>query len=145
MPEISYQLISEARALSGKDGTRMIEILQQISDQPDAEFVTQLAAQFHFPALAMVQLHSLDPTFDVVSYPEAVKRGCMIVQDGADTALFLFSDPFDQGLRAWAPGMMPPLSSWRLVHHSDLSAYLAQQEHRIRAVDDALLGSDSGR
>lgn len=145
MPDISYQLISEARAQSGKDGTRMIEVLQQLSGLADAEFVAQLAAQFHFPALDMAQLHSLKPAFDVVSYQEAVRRGCMVVQDGVGTTLFLFSDPFDQGLRAWAQGMVTQLVSWRLVHRADLSAYLAQQEHLIRAVDDVLLSSDSGR
>jgi general secretion pathway protein E len=80
-----------------------------------------------------------------VSYQEAVRRRCMVVQDGTDATLFLLSDPFDQSLRAWAQGMMPQLVSWRLVHQADLQAYLAQQEHLIRAVDDALLGSDSGK
>ena len=145
MPDISHQLISEARAQSGKDGTRLIDVLQQLSGLADAEFVAQLASQFHFPALGMAQLHSLKPVFEVVSYQEAVRRRCLVVQNGTDATLFLFSDPFDQGLRAWAQGMMPQLVSWRLVHQADLQAYLAQQEHLIRAVDDALLGSDSGK
>ena len=143
MPNISHQLISEARAQSSKEGTRLIEVLQQLSGLADAEFVAQLAAQFHFSTLDMVQLHSLQPAFDVVSYPETVRRGCMVAQDGAGATLFLFSDPFDQGLRAWAQGMAAKPVSWRLVHHADLSAYLVQQEHLIRAVDDALLSSDS--
>ncbi len=145
MPNISHRLISEARVQVSKDGTRLIEVLQQLSGLADAEFVTQLAAQFHFPAMVMAQLHALKPSFDVVSYPEAARRGCMLVQDEAGDTLFLFSDPFDQGLRAWAQGMLTQPVSWRLVHHADLSVYLAKQEHLIRAVDDALLGSDSGR
>jgi general secretion pathway protein E len=144
MPDISHQLINEARALSIKNGARLIEVLQQLSGMEDAEFTAQLAAKFHFPALDMVQLHALQPDFDMVSYPEAVKRGCVAAQDGADATLFLFSDPFDQGLRAWAQGVLTRNTSWCLVHHSDLSAYLAQQEHLIRAVDDALLGTDAG-
>ena len=145
MRDISHLLISEARAQSGQDGKRLIEVLQHLSGLTDAEFVAQLAAQFHFLSLVMAQLHELKPAFDVVSYPEAVRRGCMVVEDKACGTLFLFSDPFDQGLRAWAQDAMPQLGSWRLVHQSDLQAFLAQQEHLIRAVDEALLGSDSAK
>ena len=56
----------------------------------------------------------------------------------------MFADPFDAGLRAWAQNVVTQFSAWRLVHHSDLHAFLARQEHLIRAVDDALLGADAG-
>ena len=141
MPDITHQLISAARAQSSKDGTRLIEVLQAISGLTDTAFVEQLATQFHYPALSMTQLHTMQPAFDVVSYQEAVKRGCMTVQDATGIALLLFFDPFNQGLRAWAQGVMPQQAVWRLVHHADLAAYLTQQEHLVRAVDDALLGS----
>jgi general secretion pathway protein E len=143
MPDITHQLISTARAQSGKDGTRLIEVLQQMSGLENAAFVEQLAAQFHYPALGMMQLHTMQPAFEVLSYQDAVKRGCMTVQDAEGSFLLVFADPFDQGLRAWAQSIVPVQSAWRLVHHSDLSAFLAQQEHLVRAVDDALLGSGS--
>lgn len=143
MPDISHQLISAARAKSSKDNTRLIEVLQTMSDLSNSAFVEQLAAQFHYPALNMAQIHTCQPAFEVVNYQEAVKRRCMAVQDTSGQTLLLLSDPFDQGLRAWAQSVMPQLSSWRLVHHTDLSAYLAQQEHLVRAVDDALLGSNT--
>ncbi|MBI5436189.1 MAG: type II/IV secretion system protein [Nitrosomonadales bacterium] len=143
-PDISHQLISAARAQSSKDGTRLIEVLQAMSGLADVAFVEQLAAQFHCPAMGMAQLHTLQPAFDVVSYQEALKRGCMAARDGEGAILFLFSDPFDQGLRAWGQGAVTQPVSWRLTHHADLKAFLAQQEHLVRAVDDVLLGSDSG-
>lgn len=143
MPEISHQLISAARTQSAKDGSRLAEVLQQMSGLENTVFVEQLASQFHYSALSMMQLHSMQPAFDVVSYQEAVKRGCATVRDAAGGLLLLLADPFDQGLRAWAQGVAPQQSAWRLVHFTDLSAYLAQQEHLVRAVDDALLGSNS--
>lgn len=143
MPDITHQLISAARIQSGKDGVRVIDLLQQMSGLDNTTFVEQLAAQFHYPALSMMRLHSMQPAFEVVSYQEAVKRSCMVVQDEEGTVLFLFSDPFDQNLRAWAQNVVHQQSAWRLMHHSDLAAFLAQQEHLVRAVDDALLGSDS--
>ncbi len=143
MPDITHQLISAARVQSGKDGTRVIDLLQQMSGLENTTFVEQLAAQFHYPALSMMRLHSMQPAFEVVSYQEAVKRGCMVVQDEEAAVLFLFCDPFDQNMRAWAQSVVPQQSAWRLMHHSDLAAFLAQQEHLVRAVDDALLGSDS--
>lgn len=143
MPNISPQLINAARAQSAKDGTHLLEVLQQMSGLANEEFVEQLAARFHCPAMDMTQLHLLQPAFDVVSYQDAVRRGYMAVRDETGTALFLFSDPFDQGLRAWAQGVVTQPVSWRLAHHTDLSAYLAQQEHLVRAVDDALLTTDA--
>ncbi|MFZ2162856.1 MAG: GspE/PulE family protein [Sideroxyarcus sp.] len=141
MPDITHQLISAARAQSGKDGTRLIDGLQQMSGLENAAFVEQLATQFHYPALSMMQMHTLQPAFEVLSYQDAVKRGCMAVQDADGNNLLLLADPFDQGLRTWAQGIAPQQSTWRLVHHSDLAAYLVQQEHLVRAVDDVLLGS----
>lgn len=141
MSDINHQLISEARARCAKEGTRLIEVLQEISGLADAEFVEQLAARFR--SMDMSQLNRLQPAFEVVSYQEAVKRSCVAVRDETGATLFLFSDPFDTGLRAWAQDAMLQPVSWRLVHHSDLVAYLAQQEHNIRAVDDALLASGS--
>src|SRR3970282_1615613 len=143
MPDISHQLISDARAKSCKDGGRLIEVLQQMSGLDDPAFVEQLAGLFHYPELSRAELRTMQPAFDVVSYQDAVKRGCMEVQDADGGSLFLFSDPFDQGLRAWAQSVVPQQHTWRLVHHIDLAAHLAQQEHLVRAVDDALLGSDS--
>ena len=141
MPDITHQLISDARVQAGKDGTRLIDVLQQMSGLENAVFIEQLAAQFHYPALGMMKLHTMQPAFEVLSYQDAAKRGCMAVQDAEGNGLFLLADPFDQSLRAWAQGIAPQQSAWRLVHHTDLAAYLAQQEHLVRAVDDALLGS----
>ena len=141
MPDITHQLINRARSQSGKDGSRLIEVLQQMSGLENAAFVEQLAVQFHYLVLGMRQLHTMQPAFELVSYQEAVKRGCMTVRDAEGNFLLLLADPFDQGLRAWAQSIVLVQSAWRLVHHSDLSAFLAQQEHLVRAVDDALLGS----
>jgi len=143
MPNITYQLINAARAKSSKDGTRLVEVLQEMTELPNTEFVEQLATQFHYPALSMTQLYTLQPAFDVLSYQEAVKRGCMAVRDAAGAGLLLISDPFDQGLRVWLQSVAPQLATWRLVHHADLAAFLAQQEHLVRAVDEAILGSNT--
>lgn len=142
MPDITHQLINEARERCVEEGACLIEVLQELSGLADTEFVDQLAERFHCPALDMTQLHMLQPAFDVVSYHDALKRGCIAVRDDIGTTLFLFSDPFDPGLRAWAQGAVTQLAAWRLVHHTDLQAFLAKQEHHIRAVDDALLNAD---
>lgn len=143
MHDISHQLIGEARSKSSKNGMRLVEVLQQMSGLANTTFVEQLAAMFHCPAMGMAQLYGLQPAFDVVSYQETVKRDCMAVRDEEGNTLFVFFDPFDSELRAWAQNMVIQPVSWRLVHHTDFQVFLAQQEHLIRAVDDALLGSSS--
>jgi len=143
MADLTQTLIHAARARSTQEGRRLIETLQEMAELSNANLVEQLAALFHCPAIAMAQLHELQPAFDVVAYPDAVKHGCVAVRDGAGTLLFVFADPFDAGLRAWAQGIVTQAVVWRLVHHTDLSAYLALQEEQVRAVDDALLASDA--
>jgi len=143
MPEINHQLINEARARCAKGGARLIEVLQEISGLANEEFVAQLAGLFHFEKVDMEQLHGLEPVFEAVSYAQAAKRGCLAARNGSDTVLFLFADPFDAGLRAWAQGIVPQHESWRLAHYSDIAAYLALQESNIRAVDDALRDTDA--
>lgn len=138
MPDLSHQLISEARTRSAKDRKRLIAALQDLSQLENTEFVAQLAALFHFEAMSMARLHAVPPSFDAISYAHAARWGCVAVRDESDATLLVLSDPFDPGLRAWAQGVVPQQSSWRLAHHSDIAAYLARHEHDIRAVDDAL-------
>jgi general secretion pathway protein E len=142
MTIISHHLINTARAQSGQDGLRMLELLQQLSGLADADFVSQLGELFHYPVFNMLQLKELQPVFDAVNYQESVKRACMVVHDTEGNSLLLFSDPFDASLRAWAQGLGVQLSAWRLVHYRDLQVFLDQQEHLIRAVDDVLLGNN---
>ena len=142
MTELSQQLISEARTRSTKGGTRLIEILQQMSGVEADDFVEHLAKLFHYQPLGMAQLRELQPAFEVVNYQDALKRECVAVRDGAGELLFLFADPFDQSLRAWAQGEVLQPIAWRLVHYADLAAYLAQQESKVRAVDDSLSVTD---
>lgn len=143
MPDITHQLINEARMQSKQNGIHLIEVLQRMSELDNEVFVEQLATQFHYQAFSMAQIHATLPDFDFVSYQDAVKHDCMTVRDKEGIILLLFSDPFDQDLRAWVREFFPTLANWRLVHHADLEVYLAQQEHLVRAVDDALLGSNN--
>lgn len=142
MTIISHQLINAARTKASKDGSRLIEVLQQLSGLTDAHFVTQLAEQFHYPVFNMQQLNILQPAFEVLSYQESVKRSCMVVRDDAGEILLLFSDPFDSAMRAWAQSLSLPFAAWRLAHYRDLQVFFELHEHLIRAVDDVLLDTD---
>jgi general secretion pathway protein E len=143
MAELTQPLIHTARARSAQESRRLIEVLQEMAELSNAELVEQLAVLFHCHEIDMAQLHGLQPAFDVVAYPDAVKHGCVAARDEAGALLFVFADPFDAGLRAWIQGVTTQAVTWRLAHHTDLSAYLALQEGQVRAVDDALLASDT--
>jgi general secretion pathway protein E len=141
MADISQQLIVTARSEAGRNGSRVIEVLQRLSGLENDDFTRQLGELFHFPVLRMQEMHALQPAFDILSYQDGAKRGCMAARDGAGNALLLLADPFDQGLRTWGQEILPQ-QVWRLVHQSDLAAFLALQEHLVRAVDDSLLDSE---
>ncbi|HEY5993292.1 MAG TPA: GspE/PulE family protein [Gallionellaceae bacterium] len=148
MPDISKQLIDEARnrcaAFRRKGDVSVIQVLQQMSGLGDAEFLAQLGELFHYPAMGMADLGQLQPVFEDMNFQEAVKRNCAVAQDSEGGSYFVFSDPLDAGLRAWAQEAVPRHAEWRLVHPKDLAAYFVQQEQDVRAVDDALLASGEG-
>jgi general secretion pathway protein E len=132
-------LIARARE-SGLAGTQFLESIEGASGLDPEEFMAELGALTRFRVLRMGPMHELAPAFDVLPYTECAERACMLLREASGELLLAFADPFDAAVRAWAEERISQPYALRIVHRADLTAYLAQQEETLRAMDALAAG-----
>lgn len=143
MPEI-IKLIAEARTSSLQSGRRLVEVLEELTGLDPAAFARTLGEEMHYPVQSIREFSELSPNFSLIPFAEAVQREC-VVFDGADgVSVIVFSDPFSEGLEAWAQERVHGPVRWVLAHHSDISAYLNKHEESIRALEGLVHSSGAG-
>jgi general secretion pathway protein E len=130
-PEEIRQARGEARGAR----RRVAEILEERLGLPPAQFLSRLAATFHFPAFTMQDLDGLAPAFEVIAYTDAVKRGCVALRGGDGRLVVALGDPFDPDILDWATGRAAEPVTFAVAHFSDLSALLARHEEAMVALD----------
>ena len=107
--------------------------------EEEAGDLTALAFGLNSISLAELLEHSL--ALSLVPFAEFIRRQALVLEAG-DAYLIATPNPFDALLRDWLEGLVPlgkPLH-WRLATPSVLSAYLAREESRVRALDGSLSG-----
>jgi len=143
MPEIA-KLIAEARASSLQSGRRMVEVLEELTGLEPEAFVRVLGEEMHYPVQSIREFSELSPNFSLIPFAEAVQREC-VVFDGTDGVfVVVFSDPFSDGLEAWAQERVHGPVRWMLAHHTDISAYLNKHEESIRALEGLVHTTGAG-
>ena len=75
--------IRDARAEALRTRRRLVEVLEEQLELPQEEFLAALAATFFYPVVSMHEVNALEPVFDLLSYGEAVKHGCIALRDPA--------------------------------------------------------------
>jgi general secretion pathway protein E len=130
--------IAAARGDAMKSGKRLIDSLADRLNIPGQEFTQRLGKTLGYPVLEMAALHRLAPAFDLIAYTEALRRECLAFRSG-DQVLFVFADPFDTGLSAWADEKLPQPFARHLAQPADIAAYLARNEETLRAIDGVLV------
>jgi len=78
------------------------------------------------------------PDFELVPYPEAMRRGCLALRSEG-VLLAVLGDPRDASAQDWIEERIREPFSYRLAHPEELSVYLAQQEEGMRAMDSLAL------
>jgi general secretion pathway protein E len=129
--------LQRAREQARARGLSLIDALESLTE-PAALFVPRLAASVRLPALDMAQLHALEPAFDLLPYGEALQHECLLLREpgGATAALRLVvSDPFNDGLLAWAEEAVRQPKQLAVAHRADIEALLARHEDSQRAMD----------
>jgi general secretion pathway protein E len=118
-----------------------LETLEQQLALPPDTFVAALAGALHYAPLAMHDLDLMSPAFELLSFKDAMKHRCVLFKDGGGSLLLAISDPFDDGVQAWAQETISAPFAWGLAHHADISAYLARHEETLHAMDNLLPSS----
>jgi len=135
---IPAKIIAESRAQSAVTGRRVMDILQEILAESSQQFADRLCKTLHYPALDMENLRELVPVFEILSFAEAMKRGALIARGGHDELKVVISDPFDAALISWLQERITQPTVWYLALASDITAYLAQKEEALHAIDQIL-------
>jgi len=134
----SLAQLREARALAASSQRSVIEVLEDRSQMTPDAFTRALAQTLDFRALAMADLHALDPAFDILPFPLALERGCMLFRESGGDFLLALSDPLDRDLHTWAQTRLAEDFAIGVVHRADLAAYLSRHEETLRAMDSVL-------
>ena len=117
----------------------MLSALQKLGEWSPELLMQSLGEYFAYPILSMADLLSLRPDFALISYTQCVQRHLAVVQDTNGHRTLALGDPFDGPAEDWAlhrcavAACLPHIA---LTHPDDLQAFLAQQEQKLRAMDD---------
>lgn len=140
-PAISPELISASRVQAQGSGQKLLDVLEESCQLSPAQFAAALGHALHYPVLDMVALNRLQPAFDLLPFPEAVQRQCVLARSD-DALLCVLADPFDLPLQAWLEARCLAAMRWCIAHKSDLEAWFVLQEEGLRAMDGNLQGGD---
>jgi general secretion pathway protein E len=132
---LSTEAVAAARKLAMQSGRRMLEILETESGLSPDEFLKALGAAFGMPALAMTDLESLQPAFDVLPFAEALRHECLAARDARQALHVIYADPFDPTRKAWVEERLAQRFGWRLAYSADLAAWFKKLEQSVRALE----------
>lgn len=130
--------VSQARALALQTGKPFIEILEEESQLEPVAFVRALSEFWGYSEMSMEVMRQLQAFFDVISYTDAVKRQCIMLQQAEEQRYVVIADPFDADLQEWVEARVTVPFNWGIAHSNDIAALLSQQEIGMRAMDGLL-------
>jgi general secretion pathway protein E len=140
MTENSRQLAPLIRTIQqqGGDAHNMLKQLEEQSHLQEGELVDELSVIFAVEKISYGELSTCTAQFDLISFSDAMRRQCVLVNDVDEQLVFVFANIFDESLQAWAIEQINKPFLLKLAHNSDIQAFLATQEESLRAVDSAL-------
>ena len=127
--------IKQAKAQAQLQQRRVLEVLEEIAEYDQEQFLHALSRALHFSAIEMKELNSLSPAFELVSFSTAQQKECLAFNTEENKVLLVFADLFNEGLQDWATEHVKQPFTWRLAHRSDIAAFLARHEETMRAMD----------
>ena len=133
--KIPIKQIQSAKERAIKSQRRIVDILEDDLGLAPETFIKSVGATLFFRTLTMYDLHQLNPAFNLIPYNECLQRGCIALRTQDNDILVALDDPFSPELQTWIEEKIHDKFKWRLVHRSDLVAYLARNEQTLRALD----------
>ncbi|MEI2655643.1 MAG: GspE/PulE family protein [Nitrosomonas sp.] len=120
-----------------EQGISVMQALEETSGYSPDELTQQVGQLLHMPVMEMKAMHALTPAFDRLPFSEAIMHECALFRREQDYLLAV-SNPFSNKLRAWVEERFDMALEWHLVHPADLTAFFAQQEKTMRAMDQVM-------
>ena len=136
MSALDPGLLLQARRVALEQTRPLVAVLEELSSLAPEDFAAALASLFHYPLMHMEGMHALTPAFDLLPYPDCMQRHIAVGLNAAGRCCLIIADPFDSGVENWAALRLGREFETFIAHRSDITAYLAQQEERMRAMQD---------
>jgi len=137
-------LAAAQRLVAGGGLAAVLAGLQADFGQSEAAAADLTAEAFGLRRIDLAELGDYPLALSLASFAEFIRRQVLVLEaDGA--YLVATPDPFDPTLRDWLEAIVPldrPLH-WCLAPASVLSAYLAREEAKVRALDGSLGGAST--
>jgi general secretion pathway protein E len=95
----------------------------------------ELSTKLRMPVVTLDELKEQQPAFDLIPYSEAARRACVALRDDEGSVSVVLGDPFDLDSQDWIEERLAAPFRYRLAGREDVTAYLAQQESGLRAMD----------
>ncbi|WP_220800751.1 GspE/PulE family protein [Mitsuaria sp. WAJ17] len=142
-PPLDEALLHRARAHCQAGGGTMLEAVAHCLALDLASTLGALAGHWGLPMLSMRELQSHAAVFDWIPFAECAQRGCLPLRSEQGVVLLVLLDPWDVTTEEWAVQRCADHgaeATLALALPDDVSAFLAQQERALRALD----GFDGG-
>jgi general secretion pathway protein E len=143
-PTISLSQLNEAKHIANQSKQPLIDVLEDMLKLDADDFVSALGHFMQYPVLDMLQLYAMVPDFEILSFANASKLGCVALRDHQQLYLVI-ANPFDTHLQSKIDFIISEVNqqyqttcnqvTWAISHHKDISAFLAHHETNMRAMD----------
>jgi general secretion pathway protein E len=124
-----------ARNESARGERKFIELLEERLACGPTEFVARLALTLRLPAVALDDMRTESPAFELIPYAEASRRSCIALRAADGTLSVVLGDPYDVDVQDWVEERLHAPFRYQIAHRLDILAYLSQQEAHLRALD----------
>jgi general secretion pathway protein E len=132
---INHTLVKEAKTQAVQQQRPVVEVLEELFGANPSYFTKSLGDAFHFESIAMRDMHDLAPAFDIVPFAKMQQKQCLAFVEKGGALMLVMSDPFNASLQEWAVEYIKQDFEWRIAHHTDIAAFLAQHEETMMAMD----------
>lgn len=136
--ELTAQQVREARLRSVAGDTSWMELVQQDQALAAKDFVAALSRLSGIPAIGSEALFAATPDFDLLSYVECARRGCIALRESDDRLLLVLADPYSRDTVDWARSAIRQPYQAKLAHLDDIQLLLASAEQAVRATEQQL-------
>jgi len=118
-----------------------IEVLER---EHGAGVVDHLSQALHMPAVTLEDMCAAEAAFDLVPYGEATRRGLVALRDAEGAVAVVLGDPFDLDSQDWLEERLSVPFRYRIARRQDVTAYLAERESEMRALDGVAAEMQTG-
>ena len=132
---LSIEQVNRAKTIASQTKQPLLEALEEISGLNADDFLTALGQLMHYPTFSMLQLYEMTPDFELLTFADASKHGCVVLRNNENSLYLLHANPFDSHLQSRVDLKIHQPVIWGLAHYKDLSDFLAHHETSMRAMD----------